>query len=316
MGNGGAAVGQQAHVLAGRPVHPRVMVEEDAVADDRMLAQHADIAHPLNGGAAVAADHLLELVHRLGGVGLPGQVLLLGVIEAVAQQVGGAGVDLRRRHHAHQAARGMLVGKVDGAHRLFHPGAAAAGLVPVVLKLVAVIGVPFGVLEHRSHAGTDAGFRQHVEPGVEREGIVDHRGDAAGQQLGHGDPQTGGQSLGIVLEDGEELVERGVEEAGAADLVGHALAQRLAGRVGVDVDEARHHHALGAVHLHVDLAGIAAADLGHHAAGEDDVAALQVDVAALLGVPGDDPGGVADDGGAGGGRTAHGGTPFYEARRP
>ena len=49
----------------------------------------------------------------------------------------------------------------------------------------------------------------------------------------------GDRALPVVVEDGQELVERAVPEAGAAGLVGDALAQRLAGRMGVNVDEAR-----------------------------------------------------------------------------
>ena len=89
------------------------MVEEDAVADNRMLSQRADIVHPLDRRLAMAADHLLKLRDRLGGVGLPGKVSPGRIIIGFAQQFCRTGIDLGGANHPHQPARRMLVNEID-----------------------------------------------------------------------------------------------------------------------------------------------------------------------------------------------------------
>jgi len=61
----------------------------------------------------VPVDHDLELVDALRAVHGERQVAGLGGGEAVAQQVGGAGVDLRRRNDPCEAAGGMRRGLFD-----------------------------------------------------------------------------------------------------------------------------------------------------------------------------------------------------------
>src|SRR3546814_14659280 len=108
---------------------------------------------------------------------------------------------------------------------------------------------------------------------VERRREDYHRGDAALQQLRHGHPHAGRQALGVVLEDRQELVQRGVVEAGAADLVGDALAQRLAGRVAVEVDHPRPHPQVAAADSTRPLARAAPPHLGATAAAQRPAAA-------------------------------------------
>ena len=172
-----------------------------------------------------------------------------------------------------------------------------AGFVPGVFDHVAVLGKPAGGAEHRRDADPHAGLRQQVEPAGMRHRQVGERGDAGQQQLGQRDAHAMRDGLGVGAEDRQVFVERGIVEAGRADLVDQALVHRLAGRVGVDVDQARHDHQAGAVDGGVGGACVVAADEDQRAAVECHVGVGEIDVRLRAGVPGDHHSGVADEGG-------------------
>ena len=169
----------------------------------------------------------------------------------------------------------MLRRKVDQAARPVE-GLASRLHVPLVFELVAVAREPPRIAEHRRGDGADARLGQRVDPAVEGRRDIDHGGDAAHQQLGERHAHGGDRAFPIIVEDRQELIKRAVPEAGAARLVGDALAQRLATRMGMNIDEARKKEPLRAVDLHI-------ARLGTIFAEERDlpVANHQIDVAAV-----------------------------------
>ena len=245
----------------------------------------------------MATDHLPKLGDRLGGVDLQGQASFLGEGMGVAQQVLGAGVDLRRRDHAGQASRGMLKGQVEGLTGLFEAGWPAIRIAPIILQGMAVAGEPGGVAKGRRDTGADAAVGQQIEPTVEGGGEIDHRGTAASQQFGERHLDAGRGAGGVVVEDGQKFIERGMVKIGAANFIGDALAQRLAGRVAVDIDQPRHDQAVAAVDLNLGRAGVAPADMVDQAVGKGHIAVIEINMALVGGIPADQPGGVADHGG-------------------
>src|SRR5262245_35925586 len=190
----------------------------------------------------------------------------------------------------------MLLGKIDEATGTLE-SVPARLFVPGIVELVPVFGKPAGIPEHRRQNTADARFGKRVEPAFEGNRQIDDGGDAAEEELGERDPHRRDRSLGIVVEDGQELVKRTVPEAGAAALVGNALAQRLSGGMRVDVDEAGQQQALGAIDLGVGRLGIALAHENNVAAAHRHVEIAPIDMAGAGLIPGDDPGGIAKNGG-------------------
>ena len=96
------------------------------MSDYAARAQRPDRMQETNRRLAVPALHLVEFGHALGGVGLPRQCVLLGVVVGVAQQIRTAGVHLGGIDHAAEAPAGMLAGTLDEAPRFLEalaPGA-------------------------------------------------------------------------------------------------------------------------------------------------------------------------------------------------
>ncbi len=80
------------------------MIQENTVTDDRAVGEDADLVHPLDRRAAVAADHFDVFVDRLRRMNLHWQVAFLGIVVRLAQQLRADGIDLGRRQHACQPA--------------------------------------------------------------------------------------------------------------------------------------------------------------------------------------------------------------------
>ncbi len=135
-----------------------------------------------------------------------------------------------------------------------------------------------------------------VEPAVPGDRHVDERRDAGEQEFRIGDGGAGRDPRRVAAEERHELVERRLVELRRAELVVPALRHRLRGGVRVDIDEARHDEAPGAVDHGLRRPLVAAADLDDLRAVEGEVLVLQIDMAAALLVVGDDPGGVPDEG--------------------
>ena len=188
----------------------------------------------------------------------------------------------------------MLAGTLDEAPRLLE--ALASGVRrPLVLERMAVAREPPRVTEARGDDRPDAARGKDVQPLVVGGGEVGDRGAPREQQLRDRDLERGDPSSRVVVEHGEELVERAVMEPGAQRLVRDALAQRLARGVGVQVDEPGHHEAIASVDHVVGGACVVPADEGDDAIGKRDVRIANIVVA--LAVPGDRPRRLADEGG-------------------
>src|SRR5215475_8232119 len=148
-------------------MQPGMVVEEKAVPNDGVPAERANRVQPADGRPAVAANHLVKLVDALGGVDLQGKPALDRIVVGIADQLWGTGVNLGRHHHAAEAPRGMLDGKIDEPTRVLE--ALAPGLlVPAIVELVAVLCEPARVAEHGRGHRADAGLCQRVDPAWER----------------------------------------------------------------------------------------------------------------------------------------------------
>ena len=106
-------------------------VEIQRVREDRARPEQPERMRPLDRGLAVAADHLAHLDDALRGVHRERQSALARRVTAVAQQFGGAGVDLHRRHDPRKPAAGMRQRRVDDIKRGGEP-VPPARLVPGV----------------------------------------------------------------------------------------------------------------------------------------------------------------------------------------
>ena len=248
---------------------------------------------PADRRMAMPPRDLVELADRLRRVDLPRHTARLRLGERVAQQALGAGIDLRRHHHAEQAARRMLLGALDQrqrlAHRLF-----ARRLVPGIFDHMAVLRVPAPRTEHRRDAHTHAGLRQQIEPSRMRHRQIGQRGHARQQQLRQRHAYAMRDRLRVGTEDRQVLVERGIIETRTADFVDQPLVHRLARRMRVDVHQPRHHHHAGAGYHFIRLPIVAAADEAQHAAIERHIGIRHIDVRLRARVPGHHHVGVAD----------------------
>ena len=150
--------------------------------DHAALAERPHRVQETDRRLAVAALHLVELGHALGGVGLPGQRVLLGVVVGVTQQLGTAGVHLGGVDHAAETPAGMLAGALDEAPRLVEALAPGARR-PFVLERVTVAGEPARVAKAGRDDGPDAAVREDVQPLVVGSGEVGDRGAAGKQQF-------------------------------------------------------------------------------------------------------------------------------------
>ncbi len=243
----------------------------------------------------MAADDLVEFRHRLCGMGLPRNAAAFRFGVTVFHQLRRAGVDLRRIHHAGQTAGRMALGGIDERESLQH--AVFAGLlVPFVIDERAVRREPARRAEPRSDIDAQAALSGEIEPLRMRHRKIDHRGDAGQQQFRIRNAHAVRHAFRIGPQDRHVFVKRRIIQAGRADLVEKALVERFAGRMRVDIDEARHHHEAASVDGLDRFAPIVAAGKHDLAAVESDIAAGDIGVAVLCGVPGDDIVRVADDG--------------------
>ncbi len=106
----------------------------------------------------------------------------------------------------------MLVGKIDEALRRFETVRPAFAIAPVILKEMTVLGIPRRIPKRWRDTGADAGLFQQIQPAIKGDGIIDNRGAATLQQLRHGDLVTGRRAFGVIVEDGQEFIQRGMIE--------------------------------------------------------------------------------------------------------
>src|SRR4029450_8337070 len=63
----GAVIGNELEITLRPPTHPGMAVEEYGMPEDRGWPEQAGIGRPLDGGLAVASDHLQDLGYALRG---------------------------------------------------------------------------------------------------------------------------------------------------------------------------------------------------------------------------------------------------------
>jgi hypothetical protein len=153
----GAGFGKMGEVVAGRPVQPGMMVEKDRMGDDRVCAEHADLAQPFDWRFAVPPHDLVKLDNALRRMDLQRQPAFAGRRGAFAQQRPGAGIDLGRIESTIEPARRMLTRPLDKAERAVEPVPPNL-LVPLVAHLVAVRRVPAAGAEHRRELLAERGL--------------------------------------------------------------------------------------------------------------------------------------------------------------
>ena len=263
-----------------------------ACPEDGIGAEKTDAGGVFERCLAVTAHDLEEFELRLrevGGERAPGVARMGG---CVAQGRFRAGLDLARIDDAAEPSARVLLRAIhdpDG----FLEVAPAARFVPFELELVPILELPHGVGEERADVHPKTAPAGAIEPPFDRARQVHHGGDAGEQELGIGHLH---RRLAPRLVEGEgagPLVESGVVHPGDAVVLPHSLAGGFGMRVGVDVDEARHHEPPRAVDGPVRVSFVAASDLNDAAARERDVPVVKIAVA--FAVPRRDPGRVADD---------------------
>ena len=203
---------------------------------------------PLDRGLAVAADHLAHLDDALRDVHRERQPALARRGVAVAQQIGGAGVDLHRRDDAREPAARMRQRRVDDLERGREPGPAAR-LVPGVKQLVVVLHGTSAPRRSPARESRAARSWRTARPSrsTARE-ISTRRGDAGAQQLAIGGLGAGRARLVVGRRQRlRALVEPGHVHARQPVLLADAAIERLVLGVRMDVDEAGHHRPVAAV---------------------------------------------------------------------
>jgi hypothetical protein len=262
----------------------RMIAEEDAVTDHEVGSQHADRVEPFDGRLAVAMHHLVEFDDCLAGMRLHRDVAPLGFLVRFLEVALLASIDLRGADHRRDAPAGMLQGGVDGFHRRIE-GLLARLLVPGVFNGVAVLGVPVALAHHRADNGADAGLGEIVDPALAAHRQIGNGGDAALQELGHRHLGRGAGILGVEAEHRQVFVERALPQLVAAILLRQALVGGFGEGMAVHVDEARDRHEPLAVDRGVGRAGVTRPDMDHLVALEHEIAAVEIDMAALGFVP-------------------------------
>ena len=154
---------KRSKIIGLRPVRPGVMIEKDAVTDDRARREHAKRVQPFDRRLAVPADDFVKLRQRLRGMGLIGQTALLRFAERVAKKTLGAGVDLCGTDHAREASSGIGLRLVDLSQRRLE-SLIAASFIKIVFHDVAVAREPAARPEHRRDADPQARAGENVEP--------------------------------------------------------------------------------------------------------------------------------------------------------
>ena len=307
MGDRSAGVGHEADIVPRRPVHPRMLVDENRVAEDCVRPQDADLVGPLDRRHAGASRHFVELNDTLRRVYLERPTLFLGQGHAVLQQLRRTGVDLGRHDHgAEAAARVSLRGRdeIGGVFERAPPG----GLVPFVFDQVTILGDPAGRAIHRCRVGAHAACGHQIHPAVVDHGQIDDGGDPAHKKFAIG--HRVGRLQGILLallqvhgvgrqKQGLGIVETAHVKLGVADFLDNALADRFRHAVGMDVDQARHDEQVAAIDLVVGGTVVALANEGNGVAGEHHIRVAQVTVRRSVVVPGGHPSGVSDANGRG-----------------
>jgi hypothetical protein len=244
---------------------------------------------------AVTINHHQELVDALRAVHRQRHVARLRRGEAVAQQVRRAGIDLRRRYDARQATGWMCCGFVDQRQRRFET-ATPSGLVPAVFQSPAVLQMPACRRIGRCQEHAQPTLRRNVDPALVDARQISDAGDAGQQHLAERHLLASPACERVGLQRDRALVEAAHIHGGDAVFLAHAAIERFGARVRVQIDQAGHHHQVGAVYRHVRRAIVVRTNESQRVAGEGDVSAHQAGMAPVRCIPGDDAGGIANAG--------------------
>ena len=174
---------QDVEVAPAPPLHQRVVIEEDRVAQQHVGRKQPFLVQPLHRRHAMPTHDLLELRNVLRAVHGHLDTALSRGGQTVAHQLGAAGIDLHGRQHAAQPPRRVSLRGINRGER-GREIAAALLEIPDIVEPMAGRHVPLGVAIHRRGDGADPGVGQDVEPAVIGHGEVGHRGAAALQELG------------------------------------------------------------------------------------------------------------------------------------
>jgi hypothetical protein len=142
-------------------MRPGVMIEKDAVTDDRARRKHAERLQPFDRGLAVPANDFVKLRQRLRGMGLIGEASPSRFAERVAKKTFGAGVDLCGADHAREASAGIGLRLVDLSQRELESLIAAS--------FIKIVFHDETVAEHRRDADPQSRARKNVEPSLGRQ---------------------------------------------------------------------------------------------------------------------------------------------------
>jgi hypothetical protein len=237
-----------------------------------------------------------RLVISLNSFTLCEQWVVKGRLFATAaQQVFGAGVDLRGRYDAVQPSAGIGPCRIDQFERGVET-AAAGRFVPGILQLPIVAQVPAGGGVAGGNENPQSRLRREIDPALVDAGKIRDRRDAGEQHLAVGGGLAGLAALGVRAEGEAPLIQAGHEHGGQAMFLTNAAEERFGARVGMDVHQTGHDHQVVAGDLGVDGARIEAADVADAITLEDEVGIAEIRMAGGSRVPGDDPGCVSDAG--------------------
>ena len=264
-------------------LHPTESGDEDDVAEDVPLAEEIDRFQPLDGRHAVALHDRVELEDRLAGVQRERHLHPVGRLPAHAQEFLGAGIDLRGREEAFDAAMRVAIDALDELDRPPETRLARF-LVPLVLHLLAVARQPapgaVAVGDVGAHAAALGGSGGVIALAAD----LHHRRRARADQFGH---RVVDRGMARRLVDRRAAHRQHLGEAGHGELpppaiLDERLVERRLAQVRMRVDESRRDDLIARIDDAVHLPAECPPDMDNLVALDNDAAVLKDAMRALL----------------------------------